>query len=95
VAGVEVVGHRAGGWYLLRADGRHYLDVNCHLPLIDISLLVRLDPAEEIEMRALGDTFVDYLAAKINYWPDRYRSRAVEGELAERANAAIARFTGR
>jgi hypothetical protein len=92
---VEVVEHRTGGWYLLRADDRHYLDVNCHLPLVDVSLLIRLDPDEEIEMRALGYTFVDYLAAKISYWPDRYRSRAVEGELAEWAHAAIARYTRR
>jgi len=95
VARVEVVGHRTGGWYLLRAEGRHYLDVNCHLPLVDISLLVRLDPDEETEMQALGRTFVDYLAAKISHWPDRYRSRTVEGEPAERARAAIARFAGR
>ena len=92
---MEVVDHQPGGWYLLSRAGRHYLDVHCSLPLVDASLLLRLDEEEEAELRALGRTFVAYLAAKVGHWSDRYRARAVEGAIAAEADAAIARWQGR
>ena len=90
---MEVLEYEDGAWFLLGDGDRRYLTVNCHLPLVDISLLLRLDPDEEDELRALGRTFADYLAAKVAYWPDRYRSRDLEldRELAAEVDAAIAR----
>jgi hypothetical protein len=89
---VDVVECRPGSWYLLTEGGHHYLDVQCGLPLVDISMLVRLDEGEESEFSALGRTFLDYLAAKVSYWSGRYRSRAIEGELADEARTAIVRW---
>ena len=95
VVPVEVVDHQPDGWYLLEDADGHYLDVHCSLPLVDVSILVRLDAAEEAELIGLGRTFVDYFAAKINHWSDRYSSRVVEGEVAREAQAAIARWQRR
>jgi hypothetical protein len=92
MAVVEVLEYQSGGWFLLSEGDHHYLDVNCRLPLVDTSILLRLDEDEEAELRALGRTFVEYLAAKVSYWPDRYQERAMGGELAAEVNAAVARW---
>jgi len=92
---VEVLDHQPGGWYLLKDADCHYLDIHYSLPLVDTSILVRLDADEEAELRGLGRTFVEYFAAKVNHWSDRYRSRAVEGAVANEAAAAIARWRRR
>jgi hypothetical protein len=91
---VEVVDHQPHGWFLLRDGERYFLDVNCHLPFVDISILVELDDEERTEHRALGRTFVEYLAAKVSHWPDRYRSRDITGPLAQAAQQAIERSSG-
>ncbi|MFF5289213.1 hypothetical protein [Paractinoplanes globisporus] len=89
---MEVQDQVDGGWFLLREGNHHYLAVNCHLPLVDISLLIRLEPDEETELHALGRTFADYLAAKVAYWPDRYRPRDLDRELGAEVDAAVARW---
>ncbi|WP_433303612.1 hypothetical protein ACQP2F_12490 [Actinoplanes sp. CA-030573] len=88
---MEVEDHVAGGWFLLGDGEQHYLDVNCHLPMVDVSILLRLEPDEEAELRALGRVFTEYLAAKVAYWPDRYRARDRQDRAAE-VTAAVARW---
>lgn len=86
---MEVVDHQPHGWYLLCDGDRYFLDVNCRLPLVDISILLQLDETERAEYHALGRVFVEYLAAKVSYWPDRYRSRNITGPLAQAESKAI------
>jgi hypothetical protein len=92
VVAVEVLEHQAGAWFLLVEDGRHYLDVNCALPLVTVDIVLALDPGEEAELHALGRTFVEYLAAKVAYWPDRYRSRDLTSKIDAEVSAAISRW---
>jgi hypothetical protein len=92
VAAVDVLEHQAGGWFLLVEDGRHYLDVNCSLPMVSVDIILRLDADEEAELHALGRTFVDYLAAKVAYWPDRYRARDLSREINADVGAAVERW---
>ena len=84
--------HEPAAWFLLRDGDRHYLDVNCSQSAVSFSILVQLTDDEETERRALGRTFVDYLAAKVAYWPDRFRSRDLSRSLAAEVNAAVARW---
>ena len=92
---MEVVDHHPGGWYLLKDAVSHYLDVRCSLPLVDMSILVRLEANEEAESIGPGRTSVEYFAAKVKHWSDQYRSRAVDGEVAREAAAPIARWQRR
>ena len=89
---MEVLYYVKGGWCLLREGEHHYLDVNCHLPMVDVSILLRLEPDEEVELHALGNVFTDYLAAKVAYWTDRYWSRNLTGEISSRVTAAIVQW---
>lgn len=86
---MEVVDYVERGWFLLREGEHHYLTVNCHLPLVDVSITLRLSPEEEVELHALGHVFADYFAAKIAYWTDRYWSRNLNGEISTQITAAI------
>ncbi len=90
---MDVIDDQPGGWFLLRDGAHHYLDVNVHLPLVDTSILLQLDDVEEAEL-ILGRPFVDYLAAKVNFWSDRYQSRNVTGPRADEAHQAIMRWIG-
>jgi hypothetical protein len=89
---VEVVEHQPGGWFLLTDGDHHYLDVNCSLPLVDTTILLRLDEDEDAELRALGRPFVESFAAKVNHWSGRYRERHVGGDTGERAADALTRY---
>jgi len=81
------------GWFLLVDDEHHYLDVNCTRSFVGFSILVQLTDEEETELHALGRTFVNYLAAKIAYWPDRFRPRDISGgSLANEAYEAAMRW---
>jgi hypothetical protein len=90
---VDVVMSQRAGWFLLVDDEHHYLDVNCTRSFVGFSILVQLTDEEETELHALGRTFVSYLAAKIAYWPDRYRPRDISSDpLANEAYEAAMRW---
>jgi hypothetical protein len=90
---VDVVMSQRAGWFLLVDNEHHYLDVNCSRSFVGFSILVQLTDEEETELHALGRTFVSYLAAKIAYWPDRYRSRDLSlGPAAHEAYEAAMRW---
>jgi len=86
---VEVVDYVERGWFLLREGEHHYLTVNCHLPLADVSITLRLSPEEEAELHALGHVFAAYFAAKIAYWTDRYWPRNLNGAISTQITDAI------
>jgi hypothetical protein len=50
---------------------------------------------EYVEYHALGWTFLQYMAEKINYWPSKYSTRRVGKELQSAAEAVIADATAR
>ena len=88
---MEVTDHQPGGWYLLRDGAHHYLDVNVHLPLVDTSILIQLNEEEETES-ILGRVYIDYLAARVNYWSSQYQARNITGPVAKEAHQAIMRW---
>lgn len=90
---MDVIDHQPGGWFLLRDGAHHYLDVNVHQPMVGTSILLQLDADEETEL-ILGRPFVEYLAARINYWSGQYQARNVTGPVAEEADRAIRRWLG-
>ena len=52
--------------------------------------MVRLTPEEYAEYHALGWTFLQYMAEKINHWASTYSARRVSNELQAAAEAVIA-----
>lgn len=88
---MEVTDHQPHAWFLLEDAGHHYLDVNCHLPMVDISILLRLDEDEEAGLRGRGHAFADQLASTVADSPDRFSPRNVgRGDLSTEVSAAIA-----
>ena len=54
-------------WHLLVDGTAQCLDVNCEQSAASFSIMVRLTPEEYVEYHALGWTFLQYMAEKINY----------------------------
>ena len=78
-------------WHLLREGDAYFLYVNCEQSAAGLTIMVRLTPDEYAEYHALGWTFLQYFAEKINYWPARYATRRVSATLQADADAAIRR----
>ena len=57
--------------------------------------MVQLTPEEYWEYHALGWTFLQYMAEKIDHWPSIYSARQVSNELQAAAEAIIADATVR
>jgi hypothetical protein len=76
---MDIVAHEPHAWFLLAEGVELYLDVNCHLPAVDISIMVRLDDGERERYAREGRTFVDELATAIAQSPAKYRERALPG----------------
>ena len=57
--------------------------------------MVRLTPDGYVEYHALGWTFLQYMAEKINYWASTYSARRVSNELQAAAETVIADATER
>ena len=82
-------------WHLLVEGDAHYLWVNCEQSFVSFVIMVQLTPEEYVEYHALGWTFLQYMAEKINHWPKNYSSRRVSKELQAAAEAVIADATAR
>ena len=82
-------------WHLLVDDGAHYLYVKCEQSGASFSIMVQLTPEEYVEYHALGWTFLQYMAEKINHWASTYSARRVSKELQAAAEAVIADATAR
>jgi hypothetical protein len=92
---MEVVLHEPSSWYLLKKGDTYYIDVNCEASFVGFSLMVQLDPDEYTEYHALGRAFLQYFAAKINYWSDHYKERNVTGPLQQESTEAIKEWQSR
>src|SRR5215813_4888849 len=77
-------------WYLLVDDNEHYLYVICEQSAASFPIMVQLTHDEYVEYHALGWTFLQYLAEKINHWASTYSARRVSNELQAAAEAVIA-----
>ena len=78
-------------WHFLREGDAYFLYVNCEQSAAGVPIMVQLTPDEYAEYHALGWTFLQYFAEKINYWPARYSPRRVSATLQADAEAAIKR----
>ena len=78
-------------WHLLREDDAYFLYVNCEQSAAGFAIMLQLTPDEYAEYHALGWTFLQYFAEKINYWPAQYSTRRVSATLQADAEAAIRR----
>jgi hypothetical protein len=74
-------------------DTAHYLYVRCEQSAAGFVIMVQLTPEEYAEYHALGWTFLQYMAEKINYWASTYGARRVSRELQAAAEAVIADAT--
>lgn len=89
---MNVVLSKPGLWYLLKQDDDYLLDVHCEQSFVSFTITVALDQTEYEEFHALGRTFLDYLAEKINYWPRRYADRHLSQQLQTEVLEAIRRW---
>ena len=80
-------------WHLLAEGDTYYLYVNCEQSAASFPIMVQLTPEEYVEYHALGWTFLQYMAEKINYWSSTYRTRRVSDELQAAAEVVIADAT--
>ena len=78
-------------WHYLEDSDGSYLYVNCEQSAASFPVIIRFNAEECAEYHELGWTFLQYLAAKINYWPSRYSARKVNAVLQAEAEAAIRR----
>lgn len=92
---LEVADHAPHAWFFLRGGEDYYLDVNCEQGAVGFSLLIKLTDEEAEEYRALGRVFLDYLAAKVAYWPARYGDRDLSSGLQAEVTDAVANFRSR
>jgi len=79
-------------WHLLREGDIYFIYVNCEQSAAGFPIMVQLTPDEYEEYHALGWTFLQYFAEKINYWSARYLQRTVSTKLQADAEAAIKRL---
>ena len=77
-------------WHLLVDDSAHYLYVLCEQSAASFPIMVRLTPDECVEYHALGWTFLQYMAEKINHWASTYSARRVSDELQAATEAVVA-----
>jgi hypothetical protein len=82
-------------WHLLVDGGAHYLYVNCEQSAASFPIMIQLTPEEYVEYHALGWTFLQYMAEKINHWASTYSARRVSNELQATAEVVIADATAR
>ena len=89
---MEVVLNKPGFWYLLKKDDAYYLDINCEASFVGFTLMLQLNEDEYAEYHALGRTFLQYFAEKINYRSSVYKARNTTGPLQKEAMKAILRL---
>lgn len=69
---MKVKAHAPHSWFLLvQDDGGYLLDARVSKLLTDYALTIALTAAERQEYQALGRVYLDYLAARIQHWPQQ------------------------
>ncbi len=89
---MKVVDHEPSFWFLLKEGSDYYLDVHCSRSLVGFSILVKLTPSEYREYHALGRVFLEYLAARIQYWSREYEKRDFSKPLGKEVTQAVHRW---
>jgi hypothetical protein len=74
-------------WHLLVDGSAHYLYVICEQTAASFPIMVQLTSEEYLEHHALGGTFLQYMAEKINHGASNYSARLVNNELQAAAEA--------
>ena len=86
---MEVVDQEPGAWFLLREGESFFLDANCDVSAVGFTILLRLTEEERDEYRIIGRAYIQYLAARVQNWPERYATRNIAGTDAARVHEAI------
>ena len=87
---MRVVAHGPNGWYLLEDGACYFLLARCSQSAVDFELLIQLNVLEYREFHALGTVYIEYLAARVNYWSGDYRSRHLTERKVDADNAVAA-----
>jgi hypothetical protein len=86
---MKVVAYGPQVWFLLQDQNGYYLLTRCAQSAAEFELLVKLSPDEYKEFHACGRLYIEYLAARINYWSREYASRSVLNGYQHKVTAAI------
>jgi hypothetical protein len=86
---MRVVSHEPGFWYFLGKGNKCYLDVNCSLLLVDVSILVELSAEEYSEYQARGREALQNFAMRISRSPKDYFGRNADEQVQKEALEAI------
>ena len=77
-------------FWLFFHDGKNYfLSVRCQQSFVEYEILLPLSPEEYREYHALGHVYLDYLAARVNYWASEYHARNVAKEYRDETQHAF------
>ena len=87
---MEVVEHEPNAWFLLKEDQTYFLDVNCSSSAVGFGILIQLTDDECREYLGIGRIYIQYLAARVQFWPTQYASRNLSRTHGTRVGSAIA-----
>ena len=90
---MKVVAHGPQVWFLLQDHDGYYLLARCSQSAAEFELLIKLSPDEYKEFHACGRLYIDYLAARINYWSREYAARSVLNAYQPKVTAAIGEWS--
>lgn len=90
---MQVIGHEPHFWFLLEAEGCHFIDVNCNLSSTGFSTMVKLNEAEEAQFRDQGRAFAEQMAKTISDDPFAFTARHMgNDELGSLAHLSITQW---
>ena len=72
---MKVTAHQPHVWFLLKDGDAYYLDVNCNVSACSFDIVIKLNQEEFREYHGLGLVYIEYLAARVNYWSQEYWPR--------------------
>lgn len=83
---MKMIEYGPGLWQLYQQGDSLFLSVRCQSGFAEFETLLILLPEEVREFKGLGRVFLEYLAAKVSYWPNEYRGR----DVSKKWGAAVA-----
>ncbi|WP_179464973.1 hypothetical protein [Xanthomonas arboricola] len=84
-----VIDHAPADWFLLRADNRYWLDINCTISATGFSLLLALNATEQADVLADGHAACARLAAQVQWRPHDFAARDVSASHGAQVIAAV------
>lgn len=76
-------------WHLIRDGEKCYLHVGVDASFASYNILIQLNKKEREDFRVLGWIAIQYLAFRINGFPDQYSRRNITGQLCDKIEALI------